>query len=1008
MTPAERLVNHIREFINGFEQEATPEAHEMSMQLSELCQSVNDRLGKCADFLRKGMRSEAVQEALSQPSVFELAEVLSFEEARNWLNLCLDLGMVPAPELDLSTIEQLKNECTKEQLLEPLLREFRRMVHTGHRDERIHILRRLRSHDLDNPVWRENLEPLEHEQLTELRRKAGQAMAADDLETVLDIYADMTAKHRVVEVPAEAVAELERWLRKRRERAAKEEGDRLSEQLQEALEERNFEGMKPLLQAWRRLMKFADFKPSEPMLEIAAKAGRWFEDEERGRIRDRGFQEDIQKLQALLGDPRPDREKLEAHWRSLLGYERDLPEGLNNAVTKTLAELRAGEVRRRRNRSLTVLVAAAAVIAAAGAGGTWGFRTYRIEQARREVAALWTAGRHQELQSYLGRIEGVPWLYEGAGGASHATRVEAAIAAEKKRSESLAGAMEGLASVQRQSYSAGSETIMALLAEARSFALPGDESQRIESWERTWKSWVRDRQARIDSDAEALVTALAARLANVRSDRGLPLDRRYADLAGINTETERVADGIKAASGAVKERLQSLRREVAAWNAELDREKTDAEQFRRRKAELLAAIPRTAGDLAAWEKAIDEFVRSFAAAPEAEELRRTVQQLPAARDAAALAGFKLEQFPAAPAGVEALAGVVAALPAGNDSIWRAALEASSRQYDGHARMKEEIERLRMVDFFDLRQVKIRRKGDNAWTVLYIPDYFHSKELADKPGVRQYWGRVYGLNPEAVQAVPEHFSVTTDEYEVDLADAEKALVPAARYIREFLAKVPREDLLPYLLEAFDDLRGRDDIGLIPKAVVLRIVGKAIEAGTPMPGVGLEAYGKAFDGLNVNVPWYNHASAPVVEAEAAVALRLKSLPAAAVALADLQLNRQVLLNALNRRVRCVGVAWRNPEDGRLKPHLAQAGLKNLWIVVPRPDGRGNQFQELATADSSGAFDLAALPGARIALGQLLFAPTDGRETAELLKPLGNLSSRDKINWPDCWPVNVRNIP
>ena len=175
MTPAERLVTHIREFVNGFDQEATPEAHEMSMQFSDICQSLNSRLARCGDFLRKGMRSEAVQEALSQPSVFELAETLDFEEAKHWQNLCLDLGMVPAVEINLETIELLKTECTKEQLLEPLLREFRRLVHTGCRDERIHILRRLRSHDEDNPVWRENLEPL----IAEVQRNWN-LLSADD------------------------------------------------------------------------------------------------------------------------------------------------------------------------------------------------------------------------------------------------------------------------------------------------------------------------------------------------------------------------------------------------------------------------------------------------------------------------------------------------------------------------------------------------------------------------------------------------------------------------------------------------------------------------------------------------------------------------------------------------------------------------------------------------------------------------------------------------------------
>ena len=63
MTSADRLVGSIREFVNGFEQEATPVAHEMAQQFCDLCHSLNERLAKCQEFLRRGMRSEAVQEA---------------------------------------------------------------------------------------------------------------------------------------------------------------------------------------------------------------------------------------------------------------------------------------------------------------------------------------------------------------------------------------------------------------------------------------------------------------------------------------------------------------------------------------------------------------------------------------------------------------------------------------------------------------------------------------------------------------------------------------------------------------------------------------------------------------------------------------------------------------------------------------------------------------------------------------------------------------------------------
>jgi len=63
MTPVQHLVNRIGEFVHGFSQQATPASQEMARQFAEACRAFNDRLLKCLDYLCKGMRSEAVQEA---------------------------------------------------------------------------------------------------------------------------------------------------------------------------------------------------------------------------------------------------------------------------------------------------------------------------------------------------------------------------------------------------------------------------------------------------------------------------------------------------------------------------------------------------------------------------------------------------------------------------------------------------------------------------------------------------------------------------------------------------------------------------------------------------------------------------------------------------------------------------------------------------------------------------------------------------------------------------------
>lgn len=1010
MTPAERLVNHIREFLHGFDQEATPEAHEMSMQYSDLCHSLNDRLAKCVDFLRKGRRTEAVQAALTQPSVFELTETLEFDEVKNWLNLCLDLEMIPAPEIDLDAIERLQEECTKEQLMEPLLREFRRMVHSGSRDERIHILRRIRSHDEGNPVWRENLEPLEQDQLIELRRLAGQRMAAGDFEGVLDIYTDMTAKHRVVEVPPEAVADIESWLHKRREHAAVEEGERLSEAIYETLEQRNFEGLQPLLQAWERLARYPDFKPSAAMGAVAAKASAWYQTEERGRTRKKEFETDLRQLQGLLKNPYPDRRQLEAQWDALQAYDESLPDGLETAVDETLQRLRKAVAARRRRRALAALVILALLLGGGAAGVFYGVRYHKTEKTKGELSALWTGERYRDLSRRLEQLKETPWLYEASKAAFFVNKTHAKIDEEEARLQGFSKALAALDQVRSETYSQDGEIITSLLDEARSYALTDGEKERVENWERTWKAWRISSQAQVDADGNAQVEHLERALNRVKGSERVSLERKFRDLEALKRQAEQVASAISGTSASVKERLGRVNREIANLGAALDRDQAEQEAAKRKYAAALAAIPRTAGDMANWRQVVELFTRSFHDAPETPDLKLALSQHPAAEDAVVLGGFQVTKIPETAAEIKAIEDLVKGLPGGGESVWRRdLLTLASQKNAGDKEMSAELNRLRMVDFYELRQVKVRKKGDENWQVLYVPEYFHSKDVVGREGVKQYWGKVYGLNPTAPELIPDHFSCTTDEYDVIWpANDEETFTPEAKYARAVVDKAPSEKVFAFLLKTIDELKANPDVRPIPKAIMLQIFGKALQKGLPMRDIGFEVYGKAFDGLNLNVPWQNRTNGIVVALEKEVSARIAGIPETKTPLATLTFNRQLLTTALSRRAQCVGLVWRDEKNGQMRPFLAKVGLKSLWTVIPAGQGMPNRFKEVAAADDNGNFSLPTAGAERVVLGQLLFAPSDNKTCQELLKELPGGIDRDNVRWPSSWPVNQRILP
>ena len=69
MTPEQQLVQQIIQVINSNQLEGNVLLMDYSEQFAEMCRSANERLMRCNDYLDKGMRSEAIYEAHTQPDL---------------------------------------------------------------------------------------------------------------------------------------------------------------------------------------------------------------------------------------------------------------------------------------------------------------------------------------------------------------------------------------------------------------------------------------------------------------------------------------------------------------------------------------------------------------------------------------------------------------------------------------------------------------------------------------------------------------------------------------------------------------------------------------------------------------------------------------------------------------------------------------------------------------------------------------------------------------------------
>ena len=243
MTPEQQLVQQIIQVINSnqlegnvlFQLEGNVLLMDYSEQFAEMCRLANERLMRCNDYLDKGMRSEAIYEAHTQPDLLQLAELLSSDELKRWRNVCVDLELTPFQPLNEQVIERLKKEEGHEENLSPLLKEYRRYVYQSDHENCIRVLREIREKDPTNPAWKTNLEPLETATLDAWVQQAESALAAMDLQRLKVIFNELNHPFRVVPAPESLMKRLRVALMSERSGDLKEDGEKLLGKLRKAM-----------------------------------------------------------------------------------------------------------------------------------------------------------------------------------------------------------------------------------------------------------------------------------------------------------------------------------------------------------------------------------------------------------------------------------------------------------------------------------------------------------------------------------------------------------------------------------------------------------------------------------------------------------------------------------------------------------------------------------------------------------------------------------------------------
>ncbi len=1014
MIPEQQLVRKILDALAGEPLQRTPVLEEYAEQYAELCRDVAARLQRCAEYLDRGMRSEAVHEATSPPSLLALVDVVCFPELRKWANAVADLQLAPFPQIPQQIVERLRRECAIEERLSPLLKEYRRCVYQGDRPGSIRVLRRLRAEDPENPVWPRNLRPLEEAEDAVLARQAEEALAAQDLGRLRELLEDLTHPQRAAPPPAELTARLRDALLAERRVALRLEAAALARRARAAVAAADRAEVAACLAEWDRLRGEDVFRP-EPDAEAAlAEAHAAAEVWERERLAEEEFRAVLEETHRLLQSPRASSRQIEAKLARLRALEAHVSDALRAEARRAGARAAARKQHRRRAAWVSAAVLCCAV-AVAAAAGVWRIRLAGVRE--RQFAALTAsleARDYGRLRAELDALrERDPAFFGREEVRRLVERCEEGLRLREQAGRRYRAVMDQLAQIRNDGYTAPDDRVLALLAEAHQTAPDASADQEVGAWQSEWETRRRRLQAEAE-DALARVTGTLRRVLDGQRLRPFPtLADEEGALAALEPAVRDAGPYASRASPEAAAAFQAACAELEAWRRRVDQARATERQRQERLQALRAGIDRALPDLAQYKTLLAKFLEEFPEAPEAVAFRKALSQCDAWAGVEALRTFEPPRLPLGPEAARRLREQLAAEGV-RGSVWEPDLRALLTWLERNEAAREAIPSLTVTpdDSLRIQMTRYRPVGSQDWKVLYHPKPLMSRKETDAQGEYQvFWGLVYAAESDDQAPVLVHTSkafpdgFTSRRYEVrPAARMQDSFVPHGVFLYRFAAEASdAPELDVHLLKGIQSALEEPGMDPVPRAWVLKRLAALLAEYFADTVPESAALAEALQGLDTDAPWMNPRHPRVTAASRQIQQALRGFPAMTPIAARIQADRALLAVSLGRKVTCAGRVARG-RDGTLEAAFLAEGEGPVWVLAA--PGRGSAawgFLVAGTRDAAGTLALAPDLERELFEGQVLFAPADGRTTREVFEAAVPAEARERVRRPASWPAN-----
>jgi len=1001
----EQVIAQIRRFLESGPRELTPAVRELAERYAAQCAEVDDRLRQCRTYLNRGLRSEAVNLAETPPSVLELAAILDFLGVEAWREFCADNDLPVAPLIAAEVVSRLNEAYMQEDLLGSLLSEYRKLARRGTLKQKIPLLRRLARLDPDNSNWRQDLVRFERARQEELAQEIDAAVKGEDEGLLTALREEVESAEWAVKPHASLADRLRRRLTESRTAAAQARGKEVAREAWEAYSALDVVRVSDALREWDALLEGGHFLPPPEAAGRVSEARGWFEDEQYRRAQDREFKRAVNALVGAL-DENVGAAELERRVYAVNKFNREIPRPLRKRVERALEDAQLA-LRRESRIKLVAIVAFLIAVAVpvflfvrfairAGEREDW---AKRIDDAR--VAQDY--GTAEKLLDELRQRR--PGFYAEAAFQERAAAVRREADQFKQERANFAKIMRQLDEIRNAGFPS-SRPWAELEQMAATYAHTDAEKVQLAEWRIARQAYEDELRKASDAQFSAAVADIIAQLDRLA---GLDAEREHAEYGKLLDETRaslKAARRIPMVSEHLIKQVDGLGQRIASCTTAL----AQASQRLARQAELREQLKGSLPDLVATERLLREFTEKFPQQPGADRLQRLHRDC--------RIGIDLERGAQWPGttdeAVAARAKQFLSLPEARGSVWQEPLAWFARWPEAAARGKEAAKALReLKNNWRLHDVysfvrKDRRTGARCrYYYLGKVEQLRMGVIGDQPFYS------FGVNiilPDDKHELRKFSSATAD-----LSFAEKPeenLAPHCKVVRSVIAGLDELDFLDweaFLLRKAEELRTDEEADPVVRVLLLQILLRQAKHLSSEHKAALDEVLDRLGKVNTNLYWMDpEPDDETALAKGKLAALLAGLPEVGVLAERTTIQGRLYRECVARKVRCIGEV---PEGGGL-PELQSADAKpaEVWIVTA-DEFANPAVYVIAERNKNGILQMLPQMAQRLYPGQPLFAPADGRRTADLVNEVFDGVRPDStyvsgaIAWPLCWPVNAR---